>query len=443
MLLGIDDTDSPTGGCTTHALTEVLRAVQRAGADIVGWPRLVRLNPNVPWKTRGNAALAARVGRGVGRRRTAGHLPEGPLKVFERGTPLPASLRGRVIDAAWDAVQRHSERARNTDPALVAVDGPLPAALYQAAVHRVVTIDEVQAWLKAGRATVRVRGSERGLVGAAAAVAWPARRSTFELIAYRPPHRSDAPREVDGASVRATARRHPELFLCDDPATRRLMVVPHTRCPVLFGLRATGSAVLRTALAEVRSEPVERWVVFRTNQATGDHRHRTFAGALTPYAAGSIAGTVRAAPRVRRGGHVEFSIADRRGTDLDCIVFEPTKTLPKVVQSLVAGDAVRVWGGRADDPVFRVEGIELLRLRDRNQRLPLPRCPSCGGRIGSLGRDGGFRCRSCRWKNRVLQRPVGRISPTYREGVYHPTPSARRHLAPLPAAGDDPPPRLR
>ena len=35
--------------------------------EIIGYPRLVRLNPNVPWKTRGNGALCLRVGKHGGR----------------------------------------------------------------------------------------------------------------------------------------------------------------------------------------------------------------------------------------------------------------------------------------------------------------------------------------------------------------------------------------
>ncbi len=31
--------------------------------EIIGYPRLIRLNPNIPWKTRGNGALCLHVGQ--------------------------------------------------------------------------------------------------------------------------------------------------------------------------------------------------------------------------------------------------------------------------------------------------------------------------------------------------------------------------------------------
>src|SRR5258708_4529979 len=66
MLLAVDSTDSRLGGCTTHAALAIWRRLSRF--DVVGAPRLVRLNPNVPFKTRGNGALCLELGHGRGRR---------------------------------------------------------------------------------------------------------------------------------------------------------------------------------------------------------------------------------------------------------------------------------------------------------------------------------------------------------------------------------------
>ena len=42
--------------------------------DIIGYPKLVRLNPNVPWKTRGNGAICLRVGKGIGKKKKIGEI---------------------------------------------------------------------------------------------------------------------------------------------------------------------------------------------------------------------------------------------------------------------------------------------------------------------------------------------------------------------------------
>ena len=56
MFLGLDDTDSPDGMCTTYLGALIAEALEKQGCVIKNM-RLIRLNPNVPWKTRGNAAV--------------------------------------------------------------------------------------------------------------------------------------------------------------------------------------------------------------------------------------------------------------------------------------------------------------------------------------------------------------------------------------------------
>ena len=57
MLIGIDDTDSPQGMCTTYLGAVLARRLIHEHMQ-VREARLVRLNPNVTFKTRGNAAIA-------------------------------------------------------------------------------------------------------------------------------------------------------------------------------------------------------------------------------------------------------------------------------------------------------------------------------------------------------------------------------------------------
>ncbi|MGD0718172.1 MAG: tRNA(Ile)(2)-agmatinylcytidine synthase [Thermoplasmata archaeon] len=443
MWIGIDDTDSPRGGCTTHALTEVVRVARELGIDPIGDPRLVRLNPNIPWKTRGNAALSARFGIGRGPRRRCGSIGGRPVWAFDRGARLARVQQAELVEAAWAAVLDASRLGdAGTDPALVASARRLPSSLYWTAVRSVVRPEDVRSTLEGLGATVRIHGSDRGVVGAAASAAWPEAHPTWELLAYRDPARADRRREVDPASVRRAQERYPDLFLCTDPATRRLLVSPHTPCPILFGLRSRRRESPLRALASIRSEPVERWMLFCTNQATGDHLTVRRAASLAPYESGRIEGTVGRDPTTLRGGHVHFQITDPGGTDLDCMAFEPTKTLPAVARSLRPGDRVRVWGGRSADPTLRVEGIEILERGPRSTRARPLYCADCRRRARSLGTGRGYRCPRChaRWPPEAARREA--IAPEFPVGVYHPTPSARRHLAPLgpePGIGPRPP----
>src|SRR5947199_4451066 len=81
LWIGVDDTDSLRGMCTTFLATEIIRELTEE-FDLIGFPRLVRLNPNVPWKTRGNGAICLRFGRGLGRRTQIGDLGGRPVWSF-------------------------------------------------------------------------------------------------------------------------------------------------------------------------------------------------------------------------------------------------------------------------------------------------------------------------------------------------------------------------
>jgi tRNA(Ile2)-agmatinylcytidine synthase len=439
MWIGVDDTDGPDGGCTTYVLTEIVRVARDLGFDLIGDPRLVRLNPNVPWKTRGNGALAARFGHGRGTRRKVGEIEGRPVWSFGRGTRLTQVERRRLLSGAWGAVEGARSHSVGSDPALIGAATRLPAALYREAVSSVVPLSATLRALRTAGAETRTDGSRRGLVGAAASVAWPGRRATWELLSYRRAGAIGSPRDVDAASVRGAAARFPSLFLCHDGRTRRLLVAPHTACPILFGLRSTDAKVLDRARRMVRSEPVDRWMTFRTNQGTGDHARTRSIRELRPFDAARLVGTVASAPLRRPGGHVAFDLRDPSGV-VTCVAFEPTKTLPRVARSLHPGDGIVVWGGRGRDRTFRLEGIQL-RTRRPRYRLEPPRCLRCDRRAGSAGTGRGYRCPGCR--RRFPPESARRIplADEFGPGTYHPTPSARRHIAPrgpevIGAAGD-------
>lgn len=430
MWLGIDDTDGPSGGCTTHVLTEVIGRARDLGIDLLGEPRLVRLNPNIPWRTRGNAALAARFGHGRGPRTRQGTIGDRPVWSRVGGRPLSNDEAELLIEAAWETVRSAAAPDPGTDPALVATRRRPSAQWYWRAVRNVVPVSEVRTELARIGAQVRTAGSRRGLVGATAGIAWPGTHATWEAISYRRPARIGSPRSVDAESVRAAQRRFPPLFLCDDPRTRRLMVTPHTRCPILFGLRSTERSILSRARASVTSETVDRWMIFRTNQGTGDHLLDHPRTGPRPFESARLRGTVDTTPERMPGGHVRVVVRRADGRRVTCWAFEPSKTLPAVARSLLVGDDVEVWGGRGPGAGFRLEGIVLRHLIPRGRRVP-PRCRACDRAASSMGTARGYRCPGCHARFPPESGTFVEVDRDFPEGTYHPTPSARRHLAPL------------
>ncbi|MDG6910341.1 MAG: DNA-binding protein, partial [Nitrososphaerota archaeon] len=60
FLVGLDDTDSSRGYCTTYLAYRIAVDLQ-SDVRVLPFPRLVRLNPNIPFKTRGNAAVCLQI----------------------------------------------------------------------------------------------------------------------------------------------------------------------------------------------------------------------------------------------------------------------------------------------------------------------------------------------------------------------------------------------
>ena len=57
MIIAIDDTDSREGMCTTYLCAALMDELKEYG-EVIGSPILIRLNPTIPYKTRGNASTA-------------------------------------------------------------------------------------------------------------------------------------------------------------------------------------------------------------------------------------------------------------------------------------------------------------------------------------------------------------------------------------------------
>src|SRR2546425_12013179 len=116
LWIGVDDTDSLRGMCTTFLATEIVRDLT-TDFDLIGYPRLVRLNPNIPWKTRGNGAICVCVGRGRGNAVVAGSVEACPVRVYpqRRAGPEPHDVVERIsaLIERWSDVE-----ADGTEPRL-------------------------------------------------------------------------------------------------------------------------------------------------------------------------------------------------------------------------------------------------------------------------------------------------------------------------------------
>lgn len=61
LYIGIDDTDSPQGMCTTYLASQIINKFRDNGIELVDYPRLIRLNPFARFKTRGNGGVSLKI----------------------------------------------------------------------------------------------------------------------------------------------------------------------------------------------------------------------------------------------------------------------------------------------------------------------------------------------------------------------------------------------
>jgi tRNA(Ile2)-agmatinylcytidine synthase len=239
---------------------------------------------------------------------------------------------------------------------------------------------------------------------------------------------------VDEVSVRnmdeATA---PLTFNNIDPKTGRVLITPRGPDPIFFGIRGENPEVVKKAFGIVRvGEPVERWVVFRTNHGTDAHLKRIDTiRSVQSFHPVTIRGTVVDKPRNVRLRHVIFSITDGK-EKVDCAAYEPTGELRKAARQLMVNDEVEVSGGVRSASGTRpltinLEKIRVIKLVSKIS-LHNPRCPNCGKTMSSIGRMQGFRCEKCGFKSKQLTKTQVIETRGLKEGLYITSPHSQRHL---------------
>ncbi len=418
--IAIDDVDAPNGGCTTHFTGLLLNYLLDRGARLADYPLLVRLNPGIPWKTRGNAATVLRL-RGVDEEELL-EITVGLLDEYTADRPTePGKAPGVAV------VRGYPWR-------------PQLRALYRMALTGVVARDAAEKAV--ARAGGVLRGG-RGAVGAASALAAlaPWDDYTFELIYYRRPELWGKPRCI---RWRGEAGIPPCAFNNSYPGGG-VAAAPRGLDPVLAGFRGDCPQGLHRYYTWLCEEP-HFWVLYRSNQHTDAPALLGEPRAPHPYNYYAGWATVTGRPRRIAGGHtlVEAAAGRARAT---LAFYRETWPLNVVASLLEPGDKLWVMGSVRPygDPVtIAVDKLRVARLA-RKAKVVAPLCPRCGHRMKSAGRGRGYKCPRCGYHD-PLAKPVVIEEPrSLAPGWYAPSEGRLRHLiAPpgrRPRARSPPPPR--
>lgn len=405
--IGIDDTDSKMRGCTTYVGAVLIRRIRDAGYDLSGYPRLVRLNPNCQYKTRGNAAIALAV-------------------LADRLEPFE--------DLVAKVVEEYAElEADGTDPGAVLLIGEPGEAIrkyYWHVVRDISTIEEAEKIASMNDVRLLRWNRGRGIIGALAAVgADLTMDKTYELIAHRKKEYWGTVRLVDPESVwLMDEKTYPLTFDNVDRETGEIRITPHTPCPVLLGIRGVTPSIVEEAYKMLKIyEPTEFYTIFETNQGTDAHLQPINIGNVKENISAIIDGIVKTKPRFTIGGHVFFVLENGTG-EIVCAAYEPTKSFRHVVVGLEPGDRVTVYGSvkkKAQGLTLNLEKIHVKSLVELNIVKP-PKCPICGKRMEKIGKQ-VYTCKIC--KTSSSEPEVIMIKRKTSPGIYEVPASARRHLS--------------
>lgn len=419
--IGIDNFDYQQYGCTTHAATYLLhRLDDRFRIALIDYPNLVRLNPSIPWKTRGNGAVALRV----------------LLECDRIAEAIEFSTH--ILHEYHDQISRFADfpQLYSAEPGLVIVADPIPqimAEIYVSALTDVVLPSLVIEKLKRyDNVYLDSEFRNRGVVGASAAIGWFLIECdyTYELLTYRSKKLYGTKRCIERFSVeKFDMVSRSETFNTVDYESGRILIESHGPDPVLYGVRGESPDAVMRALNMIGvCEPITAWTVFRSNQATDAHAVYRSVGELRMYRSAKIRVVVVSKPKVLSGGTVVVRAIDATGA-IDLAFFKPS-TLTDVALELCVGDEavvqghVKPWRNRM---VFHVEKLQLVNTKSKYE-CRAPKCPVCGRRTEKVGWGKGYRCRRC---SVVVMNPELDCVYTPRkveQKLYTPPARAQKHL---------------
>ena len=406
--IGIDDTDSPKGMCTTFLSYEIVKFLEKQKVEMLDYPSLIRFNPNIPWKTRGNGAVRLTI-----------------------KTSNPQKIKNKIMQF----VVNYSDTKNGANPGLVFYQNESIPPSFQKfsnlALWKLISRKKAKQFVSENKIDSFYLGNGQGLIGAIGAIGYKFSDHTFELLCYRKKSQFGKKRIVSKDSVKMMQSfTFPETFSSYDNKNDRVLITPHGPDPVFYGIRGeTAKSVVLASTIVSADEKLDGYMVFKSNQGTADHlKNELEPNDLKPYTSGFFVGKVCSKPITERGGHVFFSI-EVKGRKIRCGVYKPTK-ITKDAQNLIPGDKIRVGGGirkasKNHSRVLNVEFLDVIQLA-KNILLTNPTCKKCNKKMKSNGNRQGFECVKC--GNKFFSKSKLEIPRKIQSKLYLPDISAHRHL---------------
>jgi len=411
LSVGIDDIDSILGGCTTHFATILIKKIYKYGGFLLDYPRLIRLNPNIPWKTRGNGAVA-----------------------------IEFSIKKSLYNDFLDDIKRdimeyiglEGSSPASTQPALVIIDNTklnrsndLSTFLYnfsQYATYSIVPrklLDEALAKLSDVIIDIYTPLGKRGLVGSLAAIGNILPYDyTYELILYR--NLSRRGERFDKDTERKMINFFKKIERMDsfahiDHESNKLLISPKGPDPVIFGIRGDNPNILYNMFKKILKAiklDFESWLIYVTNQGTGEHLYNASRDTkLIGYRQYYRYSKVFNYPSYLEGSHLYLPTKIGEN-DIKALIYYESGRMREYGSMFVNGDEIILGGALkpSEDPSYMlVLNTELVvpvnKLISYDTK---PICPRCSVKMVSMGFDKGYVCKKCKY--RISNSPLYSVS---------------------------------
>ena len=406
--IGFDDTDSPTGMCTTFLAYKIVDLLQKQKTEFLDFPKLIRFNPNIPWKTRGNGAVS--------------------LKIKTRN---PSKIKNQIKNL----VSKYSDTKNGANPGLVFFENDsIPSEFTEfsnLALWQLINRNNAKKFIKKNNLDFFYEGNGQGLVGAISAIGYNFDDHTLELLSYRKKRKFGQERKISTESVKVMQEKtFPYTFNSFDTKKGRVLITPHGPDPVFYGVRGENVDSLVSATKILKSsEKLDGYMIFKSNQGTGDHlKNELNFETMKPYASGTLSGIVSNTPKIVKGGHAFFTILSKNH-EFWCAVYKETG-LSTITSNLIIGDKISVGGGvrKASKNFPRIINLEFIKIINLKKNLSKsnPICKKCNKKMKSKGQNQGFQCIRCGKKssNKIILEIPRKI----KKQLYIPKISAHRHL---------------
>ena len=406
--VGFDDTDSPKGMCTTFLAYKIVDLLHKQKTEFLDFPRLIRFNPNIPWKTRGNGAVSIKI-----------------------KTKNPSKVKNQIKNL----VSKYSDTKNGANPGLVFFESDfIPSEFVKfsnLALWQLINRNNAKKFAKKNNLEIYYQGNGQGLVGAIGAIGYDFHDHTLELLSYRKKPKFGKERKISAKSVKIMQEKtSPNTFNSFDTKKERILITPHGPDPVFYGVRGENVDSLLYATTILKSdEKLDGYMIFKSNQGTGDHlKNELNFKNMKPYASGKITGIVSNIPKIVKGGHVFFKIISKNH-EFWCAVYKPTG-ISVIASNLIKGDKICVGGGvrkasKNFPRIINLEFFDVLAL-EKNVSLSNPNCKKCNKKMKSKGQNQGFQCTRCGKK--ASKKISVEISRKIKKQLYLPKISAHRHL---------------